>query len=184
MSEEAPETVSPAPIVAAAVQVSESQETRDTANDAIEDAAIAQTTAEVAGNTALAAEADAQTAAEVAVESAGIGVGAAISAEEAKQEAGEALSEVGQLRQDLFSRLDAIQALVAPPAELPAEPDNGVSEVTLDESDIGESGIERGGSRETPVSGDNSGNSGADNSSSASPSPARRSAGFRRGRRG
>lgn len=181
MSEQAPEQVSPAPIVAAAVQVSENQETRDTANAAVEDAQIAQATAEVAGNTALAAEADAQTAAEVAVVSAGIGAEAAISAEEAKQEAGEAVSEVGQLRQDIFARLDAIQSLLQPPEEPPA-PANGVSEVTLDESDIGESGIESGSRSETSVPGNTAGDSGADNSGTAS-APARRSTGFKRGRR-
>lgn len=181
MSEQAPEQVSPAPIVAAAVQVSENQETRDTANAAAEEAQIAQATAEVAGNTALAAEEDAQTAAEVAVVSAEIGTEAAVSAEEAKQEAGEAISEVGQLRQELFSRLDEIRGLVAPPEE-PAAPANGVNEVTLDESDIGESGIESGSGKETPVSGNNSGSSAEDNSgTSRSPSP--RSRGFKRGRR-
>lgn len=181
MSETSPE-VSPAPVVAAAIQVSENQETRDTANAAAEDAQIAQATAEVAGNTALAAESDAQSAAEVAVVSAEIGAEAAVSAEEAKQEAGEALSEIGQLRQELLSRFDEIRGLVAPPAEQ-VEPDNGVSEVTLDESDIGESGIERGGSRETPVSGNSAGDSaGEDNSGTPSPAT-RRAGGFKRGRR-
>lgn len=180
MSEEAPETVSPAPIVAAAVQVSENQETRDTANAAAEDAQIAQATAEVAGNTALAAEDDAQTAAEVAVVSAGIGAEAAISAEEAKQEAGQARSEIGELRQELFSKLDGIAALLQPPAD-PEPPANGVNEVTLDESDIGESGIESGSSKETPVSGDNSGSSAENNS--GTPSPSARTRGLRRGRR-
>lgn len=181
MSEQAPETVSPAPIVAAAVQVSENQETRDTANAAAEDAQIAQATAEVAGNTALAAEDDAQTAAEVAVVSAGIGTEAAISAEEAKQEAGQARSEIDELRQELFSRLDSIQSLLAPPEPPPAA-DNGVNEVTLDESDIGESGIERGSGSQTPVPGDNSGSSGEDNSGTPR-SPAARSRGLKRGRR-
>jgi hypothetical protein len=182
MSEQAPEQVSPAPIVAAAVQVSENQETRDTANAAVEDAQIAQATAEVAGNTALEAESDAQTAAEVAVVSAGIGTEAAISAEEAKQEAGEARTEIGELRQELLSKLDGIHALLQP-AEIPEQPANGVSEVTLDESDIGESGIERGSGSETPVSGNSAGSSAEDNSGASSTATRTRSPGLRRGRR-
>jgi hypothetical protein len=167
------EDISVIPVVAAAVQVSEAQETRDAANEATEAATTAQAEAEVAGNTALAAEADAQTASEVAVASAGIGIEAAVSAEEAKQEAGQALSEVGQLRADLFDRLDQIQNLVKPPEPEP-EPDNGVTEVTLDGTDIGESGIERGSSKETPVSGDNAGSTSSSNT---------RTRGLRRGKR-
>lgn len=168
------EEVSPVPIVAAAVEVSEHQETRDTANEAADTAEAAIAEAEVAGNTALEAEADAQTAAEVAVASAGIGVEAALSAEEAKQDAGQALSEVGQLRADLFERLDQIQSLVAPKQEeIPAD---AVTEVTLDGTDIGESGVERESSSTTPVSGNNSGDS-------STPASTARGRGLKRGRR-
>lgn len=171
--------VSAVPVIAAAIQVSENQETRDTANAAAEDAQIAQATAEVAGDSALAAEENAETAAEVAVVSAEIGTEAAISAEEAKQEAGEALSEIGQLRQDIFAKLDGIHSLLKPSEE--PEETSGVSEVTLDESDIGESGIESGSRRETPVPGSSASGSGENNSGT---SAATRTRGFRRGRRG
>jgi len=180
MSETAPEDVSPAPVVAAAIQVSENQETRDTANDAAATAEVAQASADVAGDTAFAAQEDAQIAAAVAVESAAIGTEAAVSAEEAKQEAGEALSEVGQLRQELFSRLDGIRDLISPP-EVPETSDpNAVSEVVLDDGDIGESGIESKSSSTTPVRDSGTGNS-AEGDSGTSGSPARKPRGFKRG---
>jgi hypothetical protein len=182
MSEQAPEEVSPAPVVAAAIQVSEAQETRDAANAAVDNAEVAQATAEMAGNTAAEAEADAQTAAEVAVVSAGIGAEAAVSAEEAKQEAGEALSEVGQLRADIFSRLDEIRNLVQPPAP-EEQTTNGVNEVVLDDGDIGESGIEPEGRSSTPVSGNSAGSSGADDSGTSATARPARTRGFKRGRR-
>lgn len=175
--------VSPIPVVAAAVQVSESQETRDTANAAIEESAIAQATAEVAGNTALEAEEDAQTAAEVAVVSAEIGTEAAVSAEEAKQEAGQALSEVGQLREELLGRLDAIHGLLNPPQEQ-EPPADGVTEVELDGSDIGESGIEPERRSATSVSDSGAGSSGAsDSGDTRSRTNSSRRTGLRRGRR-
>jgi hypothetical protein len=179
MSETSPE-VSPAPVVAAAIEVSEHQETRDTANAAAEEAQIAQASAEMAGNTASEAKENAEVAAEVAVESAAMGADATIEAAEAKQEAGEALSEIGQLRQDIFSRLDHIRDLVAPPAE-EQEPDNGVSEVILDDGDIGESGIESQSRSSSPVRDSGAGNSDAGDSGTST-APTRSARGFKRGR--
>lgn len=178
MSEQATEEVSPAPVIAAAVEVSEHQETRDTANAAVQDAEIAQATAAMAGEAASEASEDAAIATEVAVASAGIGAEAAVSAEEAKQEAGQALSEVGQLRQDLFSKLDEMISVLRP-AE-PEVPESGVTEVILDGSDIGESGLESAERSGTPVSDNNAGSSAPDNSGTSTGS---RSRGFKRGRR-
>lgn len=143
-------------------------EATETAESAQAQGVVATETAVQAGETAQAAAAISVAAGSVAIESAdeanATAGTAAVQATEAKQEATVARSEVGELRQWLSGELDSLKERLFPPEAEPG-PDSGVEEITLDDTDIGESGNpgesnpESGQSGSTPVHGDSSGQS-------------------------
>lgn len=104
---------------------------------ATETAIEATETAEAAAGVALAAG---SVAVETADEATAIAGNASVQAEEASQEAQAARTETGELRDEIRGMFSRLEERLFPPEEIADEPADGVEEISLDDSDVGESG--------------------------------------------
>jgi hypothetical protein len=166
--------------IAEASEAAQSAEAQGTM--ATEAAVQANETAEAAAAISVAAGPVAVESADEANTTAGV---AAAQAAEAQQEAETARTEVGELREWLSGKWDSLEQRLFPPEEESGTEPDAVEEITLDDTDIGESGNpgesdpESGKSGSTPVHGDNTGEPGRGASETGNRIGGRR---FRRGR--